>query len=128
MADVFNRADVLLQAAAVQSSDPATQHLAGPWPDQTLRALASAAPELHDLRVADANGQWRLRLAGPAASDALEREEFQRARAEADARLIVTGPLRPRPDAPWVMVLSRAVRGTDGRFAGLGSGAAKIDR
>jgi len=122
VADVFNRADVLLRAAALQVRD-LTPAASGPVPPdsatQVLRALASGAPELGDLRVADADGRWRVRLAGPATAPALEREEFQRARAEAGDGLIVTGPLRPRPDAPWVMVLSRAVRGADGRFDGL---------
>jgi len=99
-----------------------------------LQALAAAVPGLTNLRVADAEGRWRPRpgpspgapldaaLGGPAggpAGAAAEREEFQRARAHPAGGLIVTGPLRHDPAAPWVLVLSRAIVGAGGRFAGL---------
>jgi len=118
VADALNKADVLLQAAAVQVREGGDAGV----PDKALQALAAAAPELQGLRLANADGHWHPHLpaTGPTAP-AQDSEAFQRARNEPDAPLIVTGPLRHRADAPWVLVLSRTVRGADGRFAGLAS-------
>lgn len=116
VADAVTQADVVLATAAAQAGEAAD----GTPPP--LRALAAAAPELLHLRLADANGRWRPRpgaAAGGPPSAADEREEFQRARADPGTGLIVTGPLRHAPAAPWVLVLSRGMRAADGRFAGL---------
>ena len=51
--------------------------------------------------------------------DPHDSEEFQRARAPSTPGLIITGPRRQAPEGPWLLVLSRAVRSADGRFAGL---------
>ena len=116
VADAVTQADVVLAAAAVQAGD--APEATAP----TLRALAGAAPDLLHLRLADADGRWRARPGaanGGPTGTATEREEFQRARADPDTGLIVTGPLRHAPTAPWVLVLSRGITAAGGRFAGL---------
>ncbi len=125
VADALTQADVVLAAAAAQARDAASRDAADVAP-ALLRALAAAAPDLANLRLADAEGRWRPRPgaapggpAGGPAGTVAEREEFQRARADPAAGLIVTGPLRHDPGAPWVLVLSRSIVGTGGRFAGL---------
>ena len=126
VADALTQADVVLAAAAVQVRDPAGFDATGRDPvdgaTATLRALAAAAPDLLNLRLADAEGRWRLRPgAGPGGptGGAAEREEFQRAQADPGAGLIVTGPLRHSLSAPWVLVLSRGIADARGRFVGL---------
>ncbi|MBC7727758.1 MAG: PAS domain S-box protein, partial [Microbacteriaceae bacterium] len=126
VADAMTQADVVLAAVAVQVRDAAGRDTSGRDPvDATapaLRALAAAAPDLLNLRLADAGGRWRPRPGaeppGPAGGPA-EREEFQRARADPAAGLIITGPQRHSPGAPWVLVLSRGILDAGGRFAGL---------
>lgn len=125
VANALTQADVLLAAAAAAAAAQArdsTDREAVDAAPSLLLALAAAAPELLNLRLADADGRWRTRpdagLGGPAGG-AAEREEFQRARADPSAGLIVTGPLRHDPGAPWVLVLSRGFSGANGRLAGL---------
>ena len=146
VADVLVRADVLLQATAVLARQPDGADMPGAA-DPGLQALAATLPGLQDLRLADAAGRWRWRLgpavpgvpaALPAALPAElpaelpahlpETEEYQRARAQTDAGLIVTGPRRHPPDGPWHLVLSRALRNADGRFAGLVSADLPLGR
>jgi diguanylate cyclase (GGDEF)-like protein/PAS domain S-box-containing protein len=120
VADVLTKADVLLQAAAVQWRETGLPPGADLAPaDKALRALATAAPELQDLRVADADGHWRVLLGQGSAPPPADSEAFQRARAVSEPMLIVTGPLRHREGSPWVLELSRGVRAADGGFAGL---------
>ena len=144
VADALTQADVVLAAAAAAAATAAPAPAAqardavsrdpADVPAPVLRALAAAAPELLNLRLADAEGRWRPRPgaaaggpagaaaggpSGAATGTAAEREEFRRARAGPAAGLIVTGPLRHDPDAPWVLVLSRGIVGAGGRFAGL---------
>ena len=125
VADVLVRADVLLQAIAMLDRQPGGADMAGAAAPG-LQALAATLPGLQDLRLADAAGRWRWALgpAVPAVPAPLparppETEALQRARAQTDAGLIVTGPRRHPPDGPWHLVLSRALRSADGRFAGL---------
>ena len=130
VADALTQADVVLAAAAAQALDATNRDVTDIDPP-LLHALAVAAPDLLNLRLADAAGRWRARAgAGPGgpAGGAAEREEFQRARADPAAGLIVTGPLRHDPAAPWVLVLSRRRTGADGRFAGLVSVDLPINR
>ena len=135
VADALTQADVVLAAAAVQAQDASGLDATGRHPvdaaTATLRALAAAAPELQHLRLADAEGRWRLQLGtspGGPAGGAAEREEFQRARLDPAAGLIVTGPLRHTTTSPWVLVLSRGIVGAGGRFAGLASVDLPINR
>ena len=117
------QADLLLQTVALMGRD-ATAHEAADTAPAALRALAATAPDLLQWRLADADGRWRLWLPTDAAGPpghAAEREEFQRARADSHGGLIVTGPLRHHAGGHWLLVLSRAMHGADGRFAGLAS-------
>ena len=139
VADVLSKADVLLQASALQWRELTAQ--AGPAAAAApLRSLASTVPGLHNLRLADADGQWRLRLhtLGTAAADAppprvaaadgaaltpapvdgVDAQAFARARTEPGGGLQISGPLRRGADQPWVLGLGRAIAGADGRFAG----------
>jgi diguanylate cyclase (GGDEF)-like protein/PAS domain S-box-containing protein len=129
VASVLTKADVLVQATALQwqelppPGDPAAM-VAG------LRSLAATVPGLQNLRVADADGLWRLRVAssGPPASSAelllptpmagADADAYRRARAEAPGELQVSGPLRRGADQPWVLSLGRTMTGPDGRPAG----------
>jgi diguanylate cyclase (GGDEF)-like protein/PAS domain S-box-containing protein len=124
VADALAQADTLLRSAAWLARDSTGRD----WPESklnALQALAAASPGLEDLRIADADGRWRLRPGKPAAAMSATTappaagEAFQRARVDADAGLIVTGPVRQLADGQAVLVLSRALRGADGRFAGL---------
>lgn len=147
VAEVLVKADLLLQAAAVLASDTDGRAaegagLAAPA-NAPSSAPAAALPDvlsgLQDLRLADADGRWRWRL-GPASPgrppDAPadlpayppDSEELQRTRAPAAPGLVITGPRRHSPDGPWLLVLSRAVHGADGRFAGLLSGDLPVAR
>jgi diguanylate cyclase (GGDEF)-like protein/PAS domain S-box-containing protein len=137
VADALVQADVLLRTAAVlwRETGGGAASLAVA---SALRALAAALPESSSLRIADADGhgQWGpVKASGGAASSSppssstspsataaaamTQREEFQRARADADAGLIITSPVQRRAEDPAVLVLSRALHGADGRFAGL---------
>ena len=125
------QADLLLQVAALAWHPPATATVpvapivpATPPAPALLQALAATAPELGPLRLADAAGHWLWSLPTNAplpAGNAADREEFQRARADHRGGLIITGPLRHHASGPWLLVLSRAMLGADGRFAGLAS-------
>ncbi len=125
VADVLGKADVLLQASALQWRDreqgDGLTALAGP-----LHSLAATLPGLQNLRLADASGQWRLRL-GASATPVLatpqplqddDARAFGRARAEPGAGLQLSGPLRRAANQPWLLVLSRAMLSADGKFAG----------
>ena len=147
VAEALVRADLLLQAAAVLASDADGRAAEGAgWAalaNAPSSAPAAALPDvlsgLQDLRLADADGRRRWRL-GPASPgrppDAPvdlpayppDSEEFQRARASSAPGLVITGPRRHPPDGPWLLVLSRAVHGADGRFAGLLSGDLPVAR
>ena len=106
VADALTQADVVLAAAAAAAPAAAAQARDAASRESTdvaapvLRALAAAAPDLLNLRLADAEGRWRPRPgaapggpagaaaggptggpSGAAAGPATEREEFQRARA-----------------------------------------------
>ena len=127
VADVLTKADVLLQATALQWRELAPPEAPAAM-GGALRALAATVPGLQNLRVADADGQWRLRVAssGPpaAAAEVLNPTPMDRAeadvlrRADAQSGLLVSGPLRRGADQPWVLALGRAVVGADGRPAG----------
>ena len=121
VADAMTQADVVLTVAAMQVREPSGRDPVDAAA-AALRTLAAAAPDLLNLRLADAEGRWRPRPAtepaGPAGG-AAEREEFQRAQADPAGGLIVTGPLRHSPSAPWVLVLSRGIVDAGGRFVGL---------
>ncbi len=144
VASVLTKADVLLQATALQWQElppgDRAATLAGP-----LRSLAATVPGLLNLQVADGDGQWRLRVAtsGPpvAAAEVLaptplqgsDAEAFGRARAEAGSAgqangspagllqpsgLQISGPLQRGPGQPWVLGLGRAILTDNGRPAG----------
>ena len=133
VADAVGQADLLLRAAAAQGRSGANgpdRHDSRDSRDSAnaataaLRTLAAAAPDLLNLRLADAQGRWRLRPdpatgEGPAAGSVQDSEAFQRARGTADSGLILTGPLRHGPDGPRVLVLSRGLHSAEGHFAGL---------
>ena len=125
VADTLGQADLLLRAAAAQwrqstsGADDLDSSAAA-----TLRALAATSPDLLDLRMANAQGQWRVRpdptaAGGASGGNVHDSEAFQRARSLAESGLILTGPLRHRPDSPWVLVLSRGLHNNQGQFAGL---------
>ena len=119
VADALNRSDLLLQTAAAAAGGADTAAPGGP-PVAALAALRAAVPDLRGLRLADRTGQWQLPpAAAPAVGSATDDEAFQRLRAAPGAGLVVTGPLRHAPQAPWVLVLSRALRAPDGGFAGM---------
>lgn len=122
VASVLTKADVLLQATALQ-----WRALAQPGdPDAlavALGSLAATVPGLQNLRVADADGLWRLRVdrsglpvapaqvLAPAPMDAIDAQALQRARSQASGDLHVSGPLQRGPGQPWVLVLGRSVPG-----------------
>jgi len=125
VAGVLTKADVLLQATALQwqalapSDGPAAMTGA-------LRSLAATVPGLQNLRVADADGLWRLRVAGtgppvataellpPTPMDGAEADAFRRARADAHAGLQLSGPLQRGSGQPWVLGLGRVAPDADG--------------
>ncbi len=125
VADVLSKADVLLQASALQWRELAQRDgmAAAAAP---LRALAATVPGLQNLRLADAGGQWRLLvdagvaqvLEPPTAVQGPDAAAFARARVEPGAGLQLSGPLRRAADQPWLLVLSRAVTSADGGFGG----------
>lgn len=130
VADVLNKGDLLLQAAAVLAREAdGDSGAAGPsGAAASLVALSAAAPDLRDLRLADRDGHWRGRAPAIGTASARDSEAFQRVRAEGAAAMVLSGPLRHGPDAPWVLVLSRAVRAADGGFAGMVSVDLPVDR
>jgi diguanylate cyclase (GGDEF)-like protein/PAS domain S-box-containing protein len=124
VAEALAQADSLLRSAAWLARDNGGREL----PEAklgALQALAAASPGLDSLRIADAEGRWRLRPGKPelttssTATPPATGEAFQRARVDADAGMIVTGPGRPPGGNQPALVLSRALRSADGRFAGL---------
>ena len=60
VADVLAKADVLLQASALQWRAAASHEDAAAATRAPLQSLAAALPGLHNLRLADAGGHWRL--------------------------------------------------------------------
>jgi diguanylate cyclase (GGDEF)-like protein/PAS domain S-box-containing protein len=140
VADVLTKADVLLQATALQwraleVQDDATA-MAGP-----LRSLAATVPGLQNLRLADAAGRWRLRvaasgppvaaaevLAPPAPLQGADAEAFRRAGTEPAGGLVVSGPLQRGPGQDWVLGLGRVITGADGRPAGWVSADLPVSR
>lgn len=128
VAELLAQADVLLQGCALQwralavGDDDATAAAAA----APLQALAATLPGLHNLRLADAGGAWRLQVDAEATQVLSPPEPLAAADAEARARwlaepgggLQVRGPLRRGPSAPWVLVLGRGVPGADGAAGG----------
>ncbi|MES2715885.1 MAG: diguanylate cyclase [Pseudomonadota bacterium] len=125
VADVLSKADVLLQASALQWRELAQRDGAAAAA-APLRSLAATVPGLQNLRLADADGQWRLlvdaagaRLLNPPLPlQGDDAQAFARARAEPARGLQLSGPLRRAADQPWLLVLSRAIPGADGGFGG----------
>ena len=130
VASVLTKADVLLQATALQWPELAQAAHADTMA-AGMRSLAATVPGLHNLRVADAEGRWRLRVAssGPSTSPAevLPPTPMDTADAQAYARaaarpgvgeLQVSGPLRRGPEQAWVLELGRIILGADGQPAG----------
>ena len=125
VAEVLGKADVLLQASALQwralAPHDGVADAVGP-----LHNLATTMPGLQNLRLADARGQWRLQLgtpgaqvlAPPLALQGDDAQAFARARAEPAGGLQVSGPLRRASNQPWLLALSRAVLSADGNFVG----------
>jgi diguanylate cyclase (GGDEF)-like protein/PAS domain S-box-containing protein len=125
VASVLTKADVLLQASALQWRALAGRDgmAAAATP---LRSLLAAVPGMQNLRLADAEGQWRLQIgsaegpvaAAPAPVAGSDAEAHARARADPGAGLQLSGPLRRGSGQPWVLMLSRAVPTADGGFGG----------
>jgi diguanylate cyclase (GGDEF)-like protein/PAS domain S-box-containing protein len=129
VANVLTKTDVLLQATALQwrelTPGDGVAAMAGP-----LHSLAATVPGLQNLRVADADGRWRMRVAssGPPAAEAellvptpmddIDAEALRRARDEDAGGLQVSGPLQRGPGQPWVLALGRAIPGPDDRPVG----------
>lgn len=122
VASVLTKADVLLQATALQwralapPNDPAALAVA-------LGSLAATVPGLQNLRVADADGRWRLRVdrsglpvapaqvLAPAPMEPADAQALQRAHTQPPGDLQVSGPLQRGPGQPWVLSLGRAMPG-----------------
>lgn len=120
VSDVLSKADVLLQASALQwrSIGPRDGSAAAA---ATLQPLTGAVPGLLNLRVADAQGHLLLggAGAGPAVLGGADLELLQRLRDDPGAGLLISGPLQRAPGQPWVLGLARALQRPEGGFGGM---------
>ncbi|HSI48635.1 MAG TPA: diguanylate cyclase [Ideonella sp.] len=127
VADVFTQFDLVLQVAAYHAVDHLLDDASSPFDaERELQAYRSAAPGIAGMAVVDAMGQRRYGQGalGPRLS---QREDFVRARDGGESGLLIAGPLRHDETGPWVMLLSRALRGRQGEFLGMVTADLPVD-
>jgi len=117
----FDRIDAVIQATAAEIERlPAGGDAPDGLINDVLLARYRLLGDIEALRLADAQGQVRWGTALPAGAPAQvsDRDYFQQARASAQPRTIVAGPLRSRVSGNWVMAFVRPVH-RGGQFAGV---------
>lgn len=124
--DIFNQADVLLEAVALdyihrlhhpnQAFDKAEfKH--------HLERLLQTTPTFLHIRVLDEHGIWRHGTGDVVTPiDLSSRDYFARARDQSpgiEHPLLFTGPVFTRITQQWVLAVARRIEHPDGRFAGV---------
>ena len=86
--------------------------------DEYLTTRAKFFPAASEIRVADHEGIIRFGTGNVGSVSIADRDYFVRARS-GERGLMVEGPLMSRTTGKWVLILSRRIESSDGRFAGV---------
>ncbi|MBS1191903.1 MAG: multi-sensor signal transduction histidine kinase, partial [Rhodocyclaceae bacterium] len=116
------KTDVSLQTIAHEVDRQAARGgLDGRALDNILAQQKALLPELAFMRIADASGNIRYGLVGMPSPPIVvaDRGYFIDARQNADAGLVIDGPMTSKITGRWVVVLSRRLNLPDGSFMGV---------
>ncbi|HEY1089466.1 MAG TPA: cache domain-containing protein, partial [Burkholderiaceae bacterium] len=117
LVNTLDKVDIYLQLVGLEYREGlAFEASAGPVLEQGVPRI-----DLHSVTVADASGAVRVRIGKPRQQlgPVSQEEFFQRALAEPDAAMIISGPLRvPEGNAPF-MVFARAARDAQDKVIGV---------
>jgi len=122
ISDVLDKIDVVLQSGVYFYHSQAALGRIGPADlNAYIAEQESLVPELDGLRILDKEGFVRFGKDIPSSHpvNLSDREFFIRARDDASAGLITSGPVFARIAQKWVMVFARRLTATDGSFEGV---------
>ncbi|RCW64128.1 ATP-binding protein [Pseudorhodoferax soli] len=97
--------------------------------NSSLDARAAGAPQVSVLAIVAADGQQthRSRAAGRPLTDTSARAYFRRQREDAQAGLVIDGPLLARTEGQAAVVVSRRLARPDGGFDGVVAATVRLD-
>ncbi len=97
--------------------------------DAYISRQLSLLPEIHALRVADADGNVRWGSGSPAGTqvNVADREYFRRLRSDPKARFVVSELLQGRISGRWGIIIAERVSRPDGSFGGAVLGSVDVD-
>ena len=124
--DIFNQADVLLEAVAldyIHRLHHPNQAFDNAEFKRHLERLLQTTPTFLHIRVLDEHGIWRHGTGDVVTPiDLSSRDYFARARDQSpgiEHPLLFTGPVFTRITQQWVLAVARRIEHPDGRFAGV---------
>ena len=129
--DVFEKIDISLMSIVLYCEERNSLGQADPGRTNAYLSQQKALlPDVVSLRIVDRQGWVRLGEGVPTSNPVslADRDFFVRARDDARAGLIVSGPVFGRISKQWIIVLARRIHLPDGSFGGVVYASISTDR